>query len=353
MIEIVAAMIVRNEAPVLRRCFDSLRKAGISKIIVNDNGSTDDTPKILEEYGVIQVPGPWVDFATNRNLVLGVARRWGDYVLCGIDADEELITPDGWGWPALNADLYSIYVRNGNLLYPRHALINSLTGASWQYVIHEILMLEDPNANVPAVPGPHILVHKDGHRATDPHVQQRDLNVLLKACMDYPEEPRYVFYTAQTFKDLNFLESAAHYYRKRIDMGGYYQERWYSQYMLGRIEDWCDRNPISEYLKAYDMNVGRVEPLYHAADWLRRNHQPRAAYALVSGFRKHMLPGLFVESDVYEWRLLDLIASCAWWADEKAAGAAASQALSMRQFPEEHRVRIEANAKLYENLWPK
>lgn len=346
MSEIVAALIVRDEEPVIRRCLDALRAAGIDTIVANDNGSEDSTPSILAEYGVIQVPGLWVNFAHNRNLVLEEARKHGDYVLCGLDADEVFTIPSNAQFK-LTMDLYTVNVRYKDTRYFRRALVKSTAPFEWQHPIHELLMPTGPFTEG-HLEGAWITVHSDGARSRNPKTQENDLIALKEACLDFPNEPRYVFYIAQTLKDLNKLAEASGYYRKRTHMGGYFEELWYSHYMVARIDDWHGHDPMSGYLRAYNINPYRGEPLYHAADWARRNQLPALAYALASAFRKLRPVGLFVEEDVYEWKMLDLIASTAWYADEKAEGKKAAYTLLMeRNFPEEHRARIKVNAKIY------
>ena len=50
---------------------------------------------------------PWVDFATNRNQALQLARRHGDYALF-VDADDTLEVADPAALSVLDADLYAI-----------------------------------------------------------------------------------------------------------------------------------------------------------------------------------------------------------------------------------------------------
>ena len=83
-------MIVKNEAPVIRRCLDSVRPLVDAWLIV-DTGSTDGTQDIIRA-ALADLPGavherPWQDFAHNRSEALDLARSFASYALI-IDADE-------------------------------------------------------------------------------------------------------------------------------------------------------------------------------------------------------------------------------------------------------------------------
>jgi glycosyltransferase involved in cell wall biosynthesis len=97
-------MIVKNEAPVIRRCLDSVRPI-IDHWVIVDTGSTDGTQDIIREH-LKDVPGelherPWKDFAHNRSEALALARPLGGYSLI-IDADDTLEIPAGF--PAAGTD---------------------------------------------------------------------------------------------------------------------------------------------------------------------------------------------------------------------------------------------------------
>src|SRR5262245_49942 len=101
-------MIVRNEAPVIRRCLDSVRP-WIDAWCVVDTGSSDGTQALVRQ-ALAGLPGdlverPWVDFAHNRTEALAAARGRADYVLV-IDADETLEPAPGFALPRLTADAY-------------------------------------------------------------------------------------------------------------------------------------------------------------------------------------------------------------------------------------------------------
>ena len=88
-------MIVKNEAPVIRRCIDSVRPI-IDRWVIVDTGSTDGTQDIIREH-LLDLPGelherPWRDFAHNRSEALELARAQSDYTLI-IDADDTLECP--------------------------------------------------------------------------------------------------------------------------------------------------------------------------------------------------------------------------------------------------------------------
>jgi len=80
-------MIMRNEAPWLPQCLESVYSIA-DDILVGDTGSTDDSIAIAESYGARVLHIPWTDdFAAARNAVLDhTAADW----LFQIDADETL-----------------------------------------------------------------------------------------------------------------------------------------------------------------------------------------------------------------------------------------------------------------------
>ena len=102
-------MIVKNEAAVIERCLRSVRPH-VQCWAIADTGSDDGTQDIIRRM-MADLPGelierPWVDFATNRNQALDLARNYGDYALI-IDADEVLETDAGFSWGALGAPGYA------------------------------------------------------------------------------------------------------------------------------------------------------------------------------------------------------------------------------------------------------
>jgi len=81
-------MMVKNEAPNLARCLDSVRDLA-GELIVVDTGSTDETASIAARYGAEVIPFDFtmVDFAAARNHA--IARASGRWILM-LDADETL-----------------------------------------------------------------------------------------------------------------------------------------------------------------------------------------------------------------------------------------------------------------------
>src|SRR5579859_1002358 len=105
---VCVSMIVRNEAHVIERCLGSL-KPYVHSWAISDTGSSDGTQDIVRRF-MDDLPGelierPWHDFATNRNEVLELAKKYGDYALI-IDADEVIEADPDFVWCKLGAPGY-------------------------------------------------------------------------------------------------------------------------------------------------------------------------------------------------------------------------------------------------------
>ncbi len=109
------AMIVKDEAHVIRRCLDSVLPI-ISSWVVVDTGSTDGTRDIVRDH-LRGLPGalyerPWRNFARNRSEALSLVGMRADYALM-IDADDELVIGDRFRLPVPGRDAREVTQRAG------------------------------------------------------------------------------------------------------------------------------------------------------------------------------------------------------------------------------------------------
>lgn len=120
-------MIVKNEAPVIRRCLDSVLPL-LSHWVIVATGSTDGTQDLLRAHPA-HLPGtlherPWVDFAHNRSEALALSRPQADYSLV-IDADDFLEPIDPNTLTELTNDCYSLNIVDPRALYIRKQLFHN------------------------------------------------------------------------------------------------------------------------------------------------------------------------------------------------------------------------------------
>jgi glycosyltransferase involved in cell wall biosynthesis len=106
-------MIVRDAAPTLPACLESVRGM-VDEMIIADTGSTDDTVEIAQGLGAHVIPIPWTNnFAEARNrALLAVKSNW----VLSLDADEQLDSKARSRFPALLTDktfaAYQVIIRN-------------------------------------------------------------------------------------------------------------------------------------------------------------------------------------------------------------------------------------------------
>ncbi len=350
-------MIVKNEAAVISRCLATV-KPWVDYWVIVDTGSTDGTQDIIREF-MKDVPGelherPWKNFAHNRNEALALAKAHGDYVLF-IDADETLRMPAGYRWADLSADGYQFRCEYSGWDYTRNALVATRLNWRWEGVLHEFLTTNQPHV-WQTLPGPIISIAHDGARGRDPETYLRDIEVLEQALVDEPQNTRYVFYLAQSYRDAHRPEQALARYQQRATMGGWEEEVWFSLYQAA-IQSEKLGLPVAEvsqrYLAAYQMRPSRAEPLCELARYhrLRNDFVLGHLYARQAAAIPYPKDMLFVEASVYHWRALDELTVAAYYVNEpgvKAEGKAALEKLwAEGKFPESERARMLANRTFY------
>ncbi|WGX97296.1 glycosyltransferase [Nocardioides sp. L-11A] len=342
-------MIVKDEAPVIRRCLDSVRPF-VDWWVVADTGSTDGTQDLVRE-ALAGLPGelverPWVDFGHNRQEVLDLARasihRGPDDYALWIDADEQLR-----GLPLQRPDLtasgYQLQVTYDATRYARLCLVRLADPWRWVGPIHEYLTL--PGASRGSLAAPTVLVRHDGARAGDPDTYRKDAALIERALEADPGNPRLQFYLGQSWRDAGEPERALAAYADRVaNPAGWDQERWQARYQSARLRERLGEPVaavIDAHLAAYQDCPWRAEPLVQAAR-LERSRE-RYEVALLYARTAAALPmpggeGLFVDTETYAWRAWDEVAVSAYWTRRYDEGlAAAHRALAAR--PDDERLR--------------
>src|SRR6266404_4162858 len=118
---ICLSMIVKNEAPVIERCLNSVLPI-IDYWVICDTGSTDGTQEIIKQFFAKHAmqgelhDRPWRDFAYNRSEALELARDKGAYSFI-IDADDTLEVPAGFELFDLTADSYTVDIQDTSIQY--------------------------------------------------------------------------------------------------------------------------------------------------------------------------------------------------------------------------------------------
>jgi len=355
--QLCLSMIVKNEAHVIARCLASVRPV-IGAWAIVDTGSTDGTQAKIREL-LADLPGelierPWLDFASNRNQALDLARAHGDYALI-LDADEIIEIDPAARFPArLDGPGYWLRQRIGDGEFEYHSakLLRHATPWRWHGVLHEYPAAQ-PQPHMQLLDGLRVRSFPDGARSQRPQREKflADAEVLENALRKEPGNARYQFYLAQSLRDAGENERAVDAYRRRIALGGWEEETWYSRFQIGVLLERLgagDAAIIDAYLAAWDARPTRAEALCELARYLRCRGRHASAYVHARAAAELPPPAdlLFVDLAVYRWRARDEQAIAAYYIGRPQECAALSDALlADPALPAAERERVAANAR--------
>jgi len=322
LIDLCLVMIVKDEEDTMERCLRAVAPY-IKYWVIVDTGSTDNTisvtNKTMESLGI---PGelherPWVNFEVNRTESLNLAKGKCDYRWI-IDADDTFFPED----PSINPfgglnkgpDCYQILYKLNNLQYHRAQIVKSEQNWVYKGVLHEFLHLDEKKEQIFQAPVPGAFVMADisplKRAASLEEKYANDAKILEKALIDEPDNDRYMFYLAQSYRDSDQLEKSIEAYGKRIAMGGWEEEIYYSMYMIAKMKERLGA-PIMEvtelYSKAWEYRPSRLEAVFHAMRKYReqKRHIISFAYGDVAIKTRGTQDILFIEAEIWQWRLLD------------------------------------------------
>jgi len=297
-------MIVKNERAIIERCLAAALPF-IDTWVIADTGSTDGTGEAIERFFADRkIPGKLVrttfeNFAQARNVALDAARAVGgwDYALL-LDAD--MVLQGSLDRQALTGPAYKLLQRAGTLDYWNTRLVKRTVPAHYVGVTHEFLSVEGS----PNLEGLTIDDRNDGGSKGDKG--ERDIRLLNEGLAAEPQNERYMFYLANTYREMGRHPEAIQWYRRRIAAGGWDEEVWASYYGIARSYSSLDNEPafVLACFDAYNYRPSRAESLSLLARWWREHGKNDAAILIAEEVARIPLPGdiLFIDRDVYERR---------------------------------------------------
>lgn len=311
-------MIVKDEAPVIKRCLDSIKHL-IDYYVIVDTGSRDGTQDIIREClqgltGELHEK-PWVDFAYNRNEAMQLARGKADYLLF-IDADETISYGTQFTLPELTLDCYLINVEQAGAKFQRAFLINNRANWQWVGVLHEEIVC-DRQTTWEALADCYINARNlDGNRSKDPEKFLKDAAVLEKELEKQPHNARYLFYLGQIYLNSNQLDLALKTYEKRASLEGWEQEKYWALYAMGVLQEqleYPEELYLQSYQTAFTFRKTRAEPLFCLIQYYFKKKNFIAAYALAKLAIAIPLPNdiVYVQHWVYEYGIRARLADSA------------------------------------------
>lgn len=303
-------MIVKNEAKNLPRLFDSIKHI-IDDYVIIDTGSTDNTKQTIKEYwnklnikGVIETI-PFKNFGYNRSEGLKIAREKSDsnYILL-LDADMTIVDNGFQKNQLIGKEVLMLKQKNQHIEWSNVRIIKkeipaTCIGVTHEYYDTKTAKCEDLNT---------LYINDIGDGGCKEDKYERDIRLLTEGLEKEPNNNRYCFYLAQSYRDTNNIDKAIEYYKKHILMPGWEEEIWYSHYMISGL--YLRKNMIKEAeewaMKGYSFRPIRAEAIYQLCKFFREKGQYRKAFGYLNLANSLPIPKedrLFVEYKIYHAEL--------------------------------------------------
>ena len=304
---------IKNEEKIIERCLTNTLPL-IDAICITDTGSTDNTIKIITEiFERLQIPvklyhDEWKNFGYNRtNSFLNTLDfckelNWDLDKTYGLllDADMNLVIND-FNKNELIMDGYNIIQSDINLDYYNTRFLKMNFNWKCIGVTHEYWKCE----NIGIITKDKIYINDIGDGGCKSDKISRDIKLLENGIINEPTNKRYYFYLAQSYKDNQEFNKAIDFYKKRIKLDGWYEEVWYSYYMISECYLLLKNEEKFEYwaLKSYKLYQYRAEPIYKLVKYFRESCQYYKAYHYYLIGKNILYPKdniLFIEKNIYK-----------------------------------------------------
>ena len=315
-------MIVKNESKIITRLFDSVVDI-IDSYLICDTGSTDNTVQLITDYFLEHgKPGkvivePFKNFEHNRTFALQACENNPDidYVLL-MDADMVLMKGPQFNLgnfkdQLLTADVFHLFQGSDRFSYKNVRIVKNNMGIKYWGVTHEVISTPD-GTQYSQIERNTLFIDDIGDGGAKADKFERDIRLLTQGLVEKPNNDRYTFYLANSYRDSGNREKAIEMYKKRIEIGGWFDEVWHSYYSIGRCYNWSGQPElaIAYWLLAYDYFPKRLENIYEIIHHYRNASKHKLAYEFykiaqeqLKGVDKSKIDYLFLQNDVYDYKI--------------------------------------------------
>lgn len=267
---ITLVSIVKNEEEVLPRLLESVSDI-VDNYCIVDTGSVDGTVEVLEDFGIAPHRREWVSFGHNLTEAFALAK--GDWLL-RLDADMTVTChPNFKSWLSSDAtsDIYNVEIHEGGVSWRLPLLVRG--GLTWKYVGATHEYLDRADRSMSDLVGLTVTHHADGKNRENKF--QRDIDLLAEGVA--ANDPRSIFYTAESLRCLGRLEEALEMFDRRAAMSGTWEEEaWYAEYRAATIA--MELDPVdgaARLIRAHTRRTERSEPLFFLEQWCS-SRRPRS-----------------------------------------------------------------------------
>ena len=313
-------MIVKNESRIIERLLASVDRF-IDSYCICDTGSTDNTIEIIETFfksknkpGKI-VQEPFRDFGYNRTFALKACEdvEKSDYVLL-LDADmifqvNPASTPNDIRRMLSKGDAHYMFQGTDAFYYKNTRIVRNRMGFTYWGVTHEYVN-SPPNTIYYQIEKSDMFIRDIGDGGSKADKFERDIRLLKQGLEEIPNNDRYTFYLANSLRDAGKTDEAIETYRKRIEIGGWIEEIWFSYYSIGNCykQKGDMANAIQAWMDGYQFFPERLEGLFEIIHYYRCLGKNRLAYpfyvlAKNELEKQHKLEYLFMQKDVYDYKV--------------------------------------------------
>ena len=318
-------MIVKNESRIIERLLATVQPI-IDCFCIHDTGSTDNTIELIRQFSErTGIPGnivekPFVNFAVSRTAALQDAVLMADFVLL-LDADMQLVIDPAFHKNVFEtADVFRLQQGNAAFQYSNTRIVRSTFAENYSGVTHEYI---NTRAGARLTELSLLRIHDIGDGGSKADKFERDIKLLTQGILDEPNNGRYYFYLANTYMDTNQCAQAAVLYQRRIELGGWDEEVYYSMYKLGLA--FKELKQIDSFVqwsvKAWTFRPMRIESIYELVKYFRETSQHAVARGFYHMVRGTPLPSdaLFVHKNIYDYALDYEYSLLAFYANDKSA----------------------------------
>lgn len=314
-------MIVKNESRIITRMLESVFPI-IDGYCICDTGSSDNTIELIrqffeerEMYGKI-IEEPFRDFGYNRTIALQACETFMpnmDYILL-LDADM-ILTGPALQYPiafkrSLISDTYTLFQGNHAFYYKNMRIVRNNRKYTYWGVTHEYVNVPS-NTTSGSIDRDLLFINDIGDGGAKNDKTERDIRLLKKGLEEIPNNDRYTFYLANSYRDAGQIQNAIDTYKKRIEIGGWIEEVWFSHYSIGncymRLGE--EEKAICAWMAGYNAYPNRIENLFKIVEYFRTRGKNCIAYEFYlmaeksRSKYKNWSDYLFLERDIYDYKI--------------------------------------------------